>query len=237
MESFKNATRRNNGLLAEAERSLLVWIAHRLPHAINSDHLTGLGFGAMLMVGVSYAVSRWWDAALLWVVFWLVLNWFGDSLDGTLARVRDQQRPRYGFYVDHILDSFGAAFVLLGLACSGRMTPIVAAVVLVAYFLLSIEIYLATYCVGRFEMSYWGLGPTELRIVLAAGTLMLLMKPMVTIWGRSLPLFDVGGLVGAAGLIVTVVVTTFGHIRILYAAEPVSSADPLLSVSSCRGGA
>jgi archaetidylinositol phosphate synthase len=236
MESFKNAVRNNTGFLAEAERSLLIWIAHRLPEVVNSDHLTGLGFGSMLMVGVSYALSRWWDASLVWVVFWLALNWFGDSLDGTLARVRNQQRPRYGFYVDHILDSFGALFVLAGLACSGRMTPIVAAMVLVAYFLLSIEIYLATYCVGRFEMSYWGLGPTELRILLAAGTLVMLVKPTVTMGGRPLLLFDAGGIVAAAGMIVTTAVATVGHIRTLYAAEPVRAGEPTLSVSF-RGGA
>ena len=127
----------------------------------------------------------------------LALNWFGDSLDGTLARVRGHQRPRYGFYVDHILDTFGALFVLGGLAISGHMTPIVAAAFLIAYYVLSIEIYLATYCVGRFQMSFWGWGPTELRILLAIGALMLLVKPIVTIFGVPMRLFDVGGIVGA----------------------------------------
>src|ERR1041384_5831915 len=116
MESFKSAVRNNTGLLAEAERSVLIGIAHRLPPVVNSDHLTGLGFVSMLMVGVSYGLSRWWPGSLLWGVFWLALHWLGGSLDGTVARVRNQQRPRYGFYVDHVLDSFGALFVLAGLA-------------------------------------------------------------------------------------------------------------------------
>jgi archaetidylinositol phosphate synthase len=174
----------------------------------------------MLMVGASFALSSRLPIMLWWVVFWLAVNWFGDSLDGTLARVRQQQRPRYGFYIDHIFDSFGALFVLAGLALSGRMTPIIAAAVLIAYFLLSIEIYLATYCVGRFEMSHWGLGPTELRIVLAIGALTLFVKPMVTIAGARLPLFDAGGLVAAVGMMVTAVVAMIRHIVTLYREEP-----------------
>ena len=125
----------------------------------------------MFLVGVCFAVSGTMPAALWGVLVFLALNWFGDSLDGTLARVRGHQRPRYGFYVDHILDTFGTLFVLGGLAMSGYMTPIVAAAFLIAYYVLSIEIYLATYCVGRFRMSFWGWGPTELRILLAVGAL------------------------------------------------------------------
>jgi phosphatidylglycerophosphate synthase len=220
MDSFKNAARSNTGLLAGVEKRALIWLAGRMPAALNSDHLTGLALFAMAMVGASFALSARWPMALWGVVFWLGVNWFGDSLDGTLARVRRQQRPRYGFYVDHIFDSFGALFVLAGLALSGRMTPLVAAAVLIAYFLLSIEIFLATYCVGRFEMSHWGLGPTELRILVAIGTLTLFVKPVVTIAGTRLPLFDVGGMVAAPGMMLTAVVAMIRHVRVLYAAEP-----------------
>jgi len=219
MNTFKDAVRSNTGILARAEKRILIWLANEMPGAVNSDHLTGMGLFATLMVGVSYALSNRLPIMLWWVVFWLGVNWFGDSLDGTIARVRNRQRPRYGFYIDHVFDSFGALFVLAGLALSGRMSPLVAAIVLIAYFLLSIEIYLATYCVGRFEMSYWGLGPTELRIILAVGTLMLYVKPMVTVAGFRLPLFDVGGIVAAIGMTVTAVAATVRHTRILYAAE------------------
>ena len=222
MDSFKDAVRSNTGLLAAAEKRALIWIAGRLPEAVNSDHLTGLALFAMLMVGASFALSSRLPIMLWWVVFWLSVNWFGDSLDGTLARVRQQQRPRYGFYIDHIFDSFGALFVLAGMALSGRMTPLIASAVLIAYFLLSIEIYLATYCVGRFEMSHWGLGPTELRIVLAIGALTLLVKPLVTIAGVRLPLFDAGGMVAAAAMVLTATVATLRHICALYAAEPIA---------------
>ena len=198
---FVEAQRNSTGILTAVERRVLLWLAHRLPARVNSDHLTALGLVSMLLVGACFAMSREMPAALWGVVLFLALNWFGDSLDGTLARVRGHQRPRYGFYVDHILDTFGALFVLGGLAMSGHMTPIVAAAFLIAYYVLSIEIYLATYCVGRFQMSFWGWGPTELRILLAIGALTLLVKPMVTIFGTEMRLFDVGGIVGAVGLI------------------------------------
>ena len=219
-DGFIDAQRHSTGLLTGIEKRVLIWLAHRLPPRLNSDHLTGIGLVAMFLVGVCFALSRQFPPALWGVVVFLAANWFGDSLDGTLARVRGHQRPRYGFYVDHILDTFGALFVLAGLAISGHMTPLVAAGFLVAYYILSIEIYLATYCVGRFRMSFWGWGPTELRILLAIGALMLFVKPIVTIAGMRFPLFDVGGAIGAAGLLVTAVISAIGNTRRLYAAEP-----------------
>jgi archaetidylinositol phosphate synthase len=141
---FVEAQRNSTGLLTAVERRVLLWLATRLPVRVNSDHLTALGLVSMLLVGACFAISRQAPVALWGVVVFLALNWFGDSLDGTLARVRGHQRPRYGFYVDHILDTFGALFVLAGLALSGHMTPIVAAAFLVAYYGIYNEIYQAT---------------------------------------------------------------------------------------------
>ena len=115
--------RQQNSVLASIEERILIWIARRLPAWINSDHLTLLGFLSMLGVGLSYWASVWDRRALVLAILGLALNWFGDSLDGTLARVRDQQRPRYGFYVDHIVDIVGSLFLLGGLATSGYMDP------------------------------------------------------------------------------------------------------------------
>jgi phosphatidylglycerophosphate synthase len=178
----------------------------------------------MVGVGVCFAVWRDFPVALWGAVICLALNWFGDSLDGTLARVRGHQRPRYGFYVDHILDTFSILFVIAGLALSGDMTAIVAAAFLIAYYILSIEIFLATYCVGRFQMSFWGFGPTELRILLAAGALMLAVKPVVTVFGVQMLLFDVGGIAGAIGLLITAVISAIANTRRLYREEPVPGA-------------
>src|SRR4029077_5811879 len=138
----------------------------------------------------------------------LGINWFGDSLDGTLARFRNQQRPRYGFYVDHIVDSFGAIVLIGGLGLSGYMTGTIAMALTIAYFLLSIELYLATYCVGVFRLSFSIWGPTELRVVLAIGTFILLWKPLVTIVGETYFLCDVAAVVAIAGMLIMAIVNT-----------------------------
>lgn len=211
-------TRVHTSLLAGIEKRALIWMAERLPARLNSDHLTALAAVAMAGVGLCYWAGT--PVALLLVVVLLAVNWFGDSLDGTLARVRRQQRPRYGFYVDHVVDSFGAVFLLTGLALSGYMSPFVALGALAAYLLLSVEVYLATHCVSVFRLSYWRLGPTELRILLAIGTLVLLVKPTVSVLGRQLLLFDVGGIVAIVAMTLTAVVSVARNIRILYEAEP-----------------
>jgi archaetidylinositol phosphate synthase len=217
---FGEARRVMTNVSASLERRCLLWLAARLPRWVNSDHLTVLALVAMLMTGLSYSVARGHRLALLLAVVWLAVNWFGDSLDGTLARMRRQQRPRYGFYVDHVVDCFGVFFVLGGLALSGFMNPLVAMGLLVAYFMLSIEVYLATYCLTVFRMSFWGFGPTELRLVLAIGTLALLSDPTVGILGQRYRLFDVGGLVAIAGIAVTLMVSVIQNVRALYRAEP-----------------
>jgi phosphatidylglycerophosphate synthase len=195
-------------------------MAARLPLQVTSDHLTLLALLAMAMTGLSYWMSRDNPIALLFVNGWLVVNWFGDSLDGTLARVRGHERPRYGFYVDHIVDVFGALLLIGGLGLSGYMSPIVAMGVLIAYFLLSIDVYLATYCLGQFRLSYWKFGPTELRILLCVGNVVLLFHPHAVIFGRQYLLFDVGGVVAAILLVTTTVVSAVKNTATLYKAEP-----------------
>jgi phosphatidylglycerophosphate synthase len=149
----------------------------------------------------------------------LGINWFGDSLDGTLARVRDKQRPRYGFYVDHIVDSFGAIFLIGGLGLSGYMTGSIAMLLIIAYFLLAIEIYLATYTIGVFRLSFGVWGPTELRIVLAIGSFVLLYKPVVTIAGRQYLLCDVSGVVAIIALTAIAIINTIRNTIRLYREE------------------
>lgn len=190
-----------------------------MPPWINSDQLTLLGFLGMIMAGVCYALARWNSLALVGAVVCLGINWFGDSLDGTLARVRDRQRPRYGFYVDHIIDTFGAIFLIGGLGLSGYMTGTLAMVLLIAYFLLAIELYLATYCVGVFRLSFSIWGPTELRIVLAIGTFVLFVKPRVTIAGQQYLLCDVSAVVAIAALTIIAITSTVRNTIRLYREE------------------
>jgi phosphatidylglycerophosphate synthase len=218
--AYRDVVRLQTSVLAAAEKRLLVYIAHRLPGWINSDHLTVLGGLGMLGAGASYWLSVRYPAALLLVVVFLGINWFGDSLDGTVARVRNCQRPRYGFYVDHVLDTLGVLFILAGLGLSGHITPLVAAAVLAAYYMLSIEIYLAASVLRTFRMGFFGFGPTELRILLAIGTVALFDHAKVTIAGRSFLLFDVGGVVAAAGMTLFFLVSAIENTRALYKEEP-----------------
>ena len=168
---FIPAIRLQQSFVAAAEKKTLAWLAERTPPRINSDHLTLLGFVSQCTAGVCYALARWNRYALLLGIVFLALNWLGDSLDGTLARVRNCQRPRYGFYVDHIADTFAAFFLMAGLALSGYVYPAIAFGMLIAFLMLSIEAYLATYTLGQFQLSYWKFGPTEIRLLLAAGNL------------------------------------------------------------------
>ena len=223
-QEFKTADRAHTSFLAAAEKRTLIRIATRLPGWVNSDHLTALGFVSLVFAGSGYWYARSNAWALLLVIPFLALNWFGDSLDGTLARVRNLQRPRYGFYVDHILDALGMSFLMAGLALSGYLSPLVAGGFLIAYLLLSIEIYLATYTIGTFHLSYWNFGPTELRILLSIGNLFALWRPCAIIAGRNVPLFDVGFAVGAVALAAILVQAMVKHIVMLYRQETLRQA-------------
>jgi archaetidylinositol phosphate synthase len=213
--------RLNTGLLADVEKRTLIWIAHRLPGWVQSDHLSALGLAGMMAVGAAFAAGGTYVWALPFVCVALAVNWFGDSLDGTLARVRNQQRPRYGYYVDHVLDVLGTTFLFGGLMLGGHITPVVATMLLAAYFAVMAEVFLATAARGQFRMSFMGFGPTELRFVLAAGALALMRDPQVSMAGLGpFQLFDVGGVVATGGLAVAFVVSSIGNGRALYAEEP-----------------
>ena len=218
--------REHGSLLASMERRGLIWIAERLPASINSDHLSCLALVSMAAAGVSFAsfgVGPWAAAG---VIVSLALNWFGDSLDGTLARVRHTPRPRYGFYVDHVIDLAGTACLMAGLACSGLMNPLVGLALLAAYLLVSAESYLATHAAGVFRLSFVGIGPTELRIILAIGALKTMSSPWVAIRGFGpVLLFDVGGIAAVVGLVVAFAVSAIRNTRALYRAEPLPTID------------
>lgn len=218
--SFQPETRVQQSVLTALEKRVLHWLAVRIPDGINSDHLTLLALFAMVSVGASYWLSRYTPVGLVLATFWLAVNWFGDSLDGTLARVRAQQRPRYGYYVDHVVDVVGVLFLFGGLGLSGYLHPAVAATLLIAYFLLSLEVYLATHSLGRFQMSFFGVGPTELRLVLAAVNVALLITDPPHLAGNTLTVLDAGALAGAAALVFTFVVSACRNTRLLYRAEP-----------------
>lgn len=213
--------RLNQSLLAASEKRLLIWMAERLPRWIHSDHLSALGLTAMAGAGASFWLMRSDPVAGAGLVaLCLALNWFGDSLDGTLARVRNQLRPRYGYYVDHVIDLAGTAMLFTGLAASKYMSLTVAALFVAAFFLVSAEAYLATHARGIFKMAFLGVGPTELRIVLAAGAFAAIASPVVAPFGFfEIRLFDLGGILGGAGMVMAFVITSGRNARLLYLEE------------------
>jgi archaetidylinositol phosphate synthase len=227
-EQKQGHIREYDGILAEPERRALLWLAHRIPACINSDHLTLLGLISMLAAGACYWAAKWNRYALAWVVVFLALNWFGDSLDGTLARVRQCQRPRYGYYVDHVIDLAGTAGLLSGLALSGYMNGFIAIALLASFMLVEAEVYLATYVQQIFRLSCFRIGPTELRVVLAIGTLRLLHNPWVHMGGSGpFLLFDIGGIVAIFGLSAAFLYSAIRNGHRLYKAEPIKDAGTL----------
>ncbi len=219
--SFRDATRVLSSILSPLEKRVLLFLAQRMPARVDSDHLTALALVAMLGAGLSFWAASVQPACVVLVAVCLAINWFGDSLDGTLARVRKHERPRYGYYVDHMVDMLGMLFLFGGLALSGYMNPLVALGLVVAYFMVSMEVFLAAHTLGQFQITYLMMGPTELRIILSAGALWLLVKPNVIILGHAFRLFDIGGVIAIGGLAAVLVMTTAAHTKALYLAEPI----------------
>jgi len=217
------AQRELTGLLADAERRLLRAVAARLPAAVNSDHLTALGLVGAVGVGAAYALSRL-STAWLWVASaCLALQWLGDSLDGTLARVRGAERPRYGYYLDHVVDAFSTAVIGLGLGLSPYVHLNVALGVVIVYLALSINVYLEANVFGLFRLAYSRLGPTEVRIILiAANAALALAVP-----GRMVTTVATGtvGLLGIC-MLGMLLARVASNLRALSQQEPARQAGP-----------
>jgi phosphatidylglycerophosphate synthase len=217
--TFHEARREHTSLTAAAEKRLLVWMAERLPPWINADHLTALGLLAFLLGGICYWLCGRDPRFLHAVNACLVLNWLGDSLDGTVARVRRKLRPRYGFYVDHMVDALAALFLLVGLAFSTLITPAVAIALLLAYFFLTINMGYATHALGVFKISFGAFGGTEMRILLAFANLLVLRFPRVRLGDEHVLLFDLVGLAATVAVAATALRSTAQVAKRLYDLE------------------
>ena len=201
----KEQSRRiQTSVLNAAEKKVLVWLAERQPEWITSDRLTLLGVVGALVVAVGYILSNV-DVRWLWLAsFGFFLNWYGDSLDGTLARVRDLQRPVYGFYLDHCVDGVTMSVICIGAGLSKLLLLPIAMAVLSVYLLLSISVYINAHLKGEFKLTFAGLGPTEFRLIMiVVNTLFIYIYPLrdysasINLWGNvvSLGVFDYVGIV------------------------------------------
>jgi archaetidylinositol phosphate synthase len=223
--SAANATREPNFLLARHEKRLLTAIARRLPRWLLPDDLTALGVAAAACICIAYQATNA-DRAWLWVASaLLIVHWLGDSLDGTLARVRGIERPRYGYYLDHLVDAISTACIGIGLGLSPFMLLSTGALIVVAYLMLSINVYLESYALGRFSIGYGRVGPTEVRVVLIALNVALALGAGLDfhLAGIGLTAFDVLGLAVAGVMIVLLVGRAVSNLRRLRRDEPAAA--------------
>lgn len=217
MTTSKKHARINDILLGPLERPALRWLAAHMPAWVNPDVLTGIGVVGALIVFISYNLTRSSDIFLWGVNLGLLINWFGDSLDGTLARYRHIERPRYGFFVDHTVDAFNIVLIVLGLALSPYVRFEYAALALVGYLLLSVLVYVRTYIQGVFQISYGKLGPTEARAIV------ILANVYVYFWGNpamqtslgKVRVYDIVTLTFAAILFIIYIVSSLKEARAL----------------------
>jgi phosphatidylglycerophosphate synthase len=211
-----DAPRSKAFLLAVPEGRVLDWIARRLPQAIKPDHLTALGVLAAIGIAAAYVLSNG-DQAWLWAASaLLVVHWLGDSLDGTLARVRKTERPRYGYYLDHLVDAFATAAIGIGLGLSPHMPLAVGLAIVIAYLILSINTYLETHAFGTFTLGYGRLGPTEARLLLVGVNTVLALGLI----GDGV--LDVLGIALAAAMIIALLARAGRNLKRLAELEPAS---------------
>ena len=229
METQKQAVRIQTSLLNAAEKKALIWIAERLPRRVTSDMMTFTGFlGAVIIclgcVQSNYSINWLWLS-----VFGLAVNWFGDSLDGTIARVRNQQRPRYGFFLDHNVDCINEALMFTGFGLSPLMNLEIALMVLAAYLMLSVYVYINSHLKGEFKLTYAKMGPTELRIIIALAGLLFIYVPAIrdyalttTVLGHEITfkILDYIAIVILVVLLVAYLVSLFKDARYFAALEP-----------------
>ena len=195
-EENKQAARIQTSILSTAEKKVLVWLAERMPSWVTSDMLTFVGFCGSLIMAAGYALSNL-NLQWLWLsCFGLFVNWFGDSLDGSLARVRNAQRKTYGFFIDHNVDVVNEMIMFIGVGCSPLVNMSFAMFALVGYFMLSIYVYIDCHLKGEMRLTYAGMGPTEFRLMLAIVNICFIYIPWLSEWKRPMTLFHNDFMIG-----------------------------------------
>lgn len=222
MPDQQTATRINNIALARFEQWALPRMAKKLPLWVTPDKLTILGLLGALLIGASYVMTNQ-SLHWLWIAsLGFIINWFGDSLDGTLARVRDIQRPKYGFFVDHLSDGYALLFLFGGLALSPLMPAVTALMLIIGYLLMMLLVYIVTISKGVFKINFGKIGPTEARLlVIIANTIVWITgNPEYTIGTWTSTLYGFMGAFGAAGLLLYFVIFSLKERSELAAMDP-----------------
>ena len=229
-EEKRQAARIQTSILNNVERKVLVAMAKRMPAWVSSDLLTFVGFLGALIIATGYALSNL-DLRWLWLsCFGLFVNWFGDSLDGSLARVRNTQRKTYGFYIDHNVDVINETIMFVGVGTSPLVNMSFAMLALCAYFMLSIYVYINCHLKGEMKLTYAGMGPTEFRLLLFITNICFIYIPWLTEWKRPMTLFHNNFMIGIMDYIaVLVAFLIFGFylVSFLKDARYFSNIDPI----------
>lgn len=227
MPDVSTQKRVHNMLLGRFERPALQWLARHTPARMTPDWLTGIGIVGSILVFTGYTLTHFSPHFLWLATFGFIINWYGDSLDGTLARYRKIERPRFGFFVDHTVDAFSQVMVFLGLGFSPYVRLDIATLALVGYLLISIVLYIYAYVTGIFKISYARIGPTEMRVIAILINLVVYFfgNPSFTLFERSLTLFDSVVMVIAIALMLAYAITSLRYVFSLAGIDAASPKD------------
>ena len=209
MTDKRSHVRINDILFGPLERPALRWFAGHMPRWVNPDLLTTFGVIGALIIFISYWLTNI-NHNFLWLVnLGFIINWFGDSLDGTLARYRNEQRPKFGYFIDHTTDSFSEFLVLMGLGLSPYIRFDIACMILIGYFLMSIYVYVSTYVSDLFKISYGKIGPTEMRIMAMILNIVVYFAgtPTIKLPFGKICIYDICAAIVAAGLILLFIIS------------------------------
>ena len=217
MSDIRKHKRVNDILLGPLERPALLWLSAHMPAWVTPDILTAVGVIGALVIFTGYVLTNLHPGFLWLASLGFVINWFGDSLDGSLARYRKIERPQYGFFIDHVVDAANEVIIFLGLGLSPYVRFDLACLALIGYLMLSVLVYIRTCVKGEFVISYQGLGPTEVRVLaIIANTLIFLLgNPLLTITNITLTVYDWLVILVIALLAIIFVVSAVNQARVL----------------------
>ena len=230
MENKADAVRIQTSVLNAIEKKVLVWLAERQPRWMTSDILTYIGTFGALVIAAGYILSAW-NINFLWLSsLGFVINWYGDSLDGTLARVRKTQRPVYGYYLDHTVDAINELMIFVGIGLSGLVHLELSLLALIMYFLLTINVSINAHLKKEFKLTYARMGPTELRIIMIVINTLFALIPPLREFSRSFMLFGRSFTLGALDYIGILIIIILAFIYLMTVSKDIkdyAKADPL----------